>query len=94
MRCEVIQFVAQQVQPGYQALEGPAESRFGYTCPTVVDWNGDGALDIVMSDGTSKHTAFMGRPGSENPRLRAGHALYNDGLELHGPWRVKPGIAK
>eukprot|EP00873_Tetraselmis_striata_P017025 jgi/Tetstr1/437289/TSEL_002773.t1 len=83
-----------QVQPGYQALEGPAESRYGYTCPTVVDWNGDGTLDIVMTDGTAKHTVFLGRASEGGPRLKPGQPLYNDGLELHGPWRVKPGIAK
>lgn len=82
------------MQPGYQALEGPAESRYGYTCPTVVDWNGDGTLDIVMTDGTAKHTVFLGRASEGGPRLKPGQPLYNDGLELHGPWRVKPGIAK
>jgi len=83
-----------QVQPGYQALEGPAESRYGYTCPTVVDWNSDGILDIVMSDGLARHTVFMGHGTAGNPKLRAGRPLYTDGLELHGPWRVKPGAAK
>mmetsp|Transcript_27596 Transcript_27596/g.65480 ORF Transcript_27596/g.65480 Transcript_27596/m.65480 type:complete len:660 (+) Transcript_27596:809-2788(+) len=83
-----------QVRPGYQALEGPAESRLGYACPTVTDWNSDGILDLVMSDGMARQTVFMGKGSAGNPKLRAGQPLYNDGLELHGPWRVKPGIAK
>ncbi|KAK3288597.1 hypothetical protein CYMTET_3933 [Cymbomonas tetramitiformis] len=35
------------IQPGYHALEGPAEARYGYACPTVIDWDGDGAEACV-----------------------------------------------
>ncbi len=79
------------VQPGYRLdIQGPAEARWGYVCPTVVDWNQDGLLDIVMSDSTARHTVFIneGSPGS--PRLAPGEPLYYDGLDMHGMWRVQP----
>eukprot|EP00958_Prasinococcus_capsulatus_P010849 scaffold1066_cov421-Prasinococcus_capsulatus_cf.AAC.3 len=82
------------VQPGYLALEGPAEARFGYTCPVVIDWNNDGLLDIIMSDATSRHTVFLNRGTQDRTKLDVGRPLYSDGLELHGPWRIKPGVAK
>ena len=83
------------VQPGYRLdIQGPGEARWGYTCPTVVDWDGDGLLDIVMSDSTARHTVFINRGTAAVPRLNAGHPLYFDGLDLHGTWRVKPAVAK
>jgi len=82
------------VQPGYHSLEGPAESRYGYACPTVVDWDGDNRLDVVMSDASARHTVFMNIGTRKNPKLAAGQSIYNDGLELHGPWRVKPAVAR
>ena len=83
------------VEQGYQALNGPAEGRYGYATPAVVDWNGDGHPDLVMADSASRHTVYLsvgsgeGAPVTQPPRV-----LRNDGFDLHGPWRVKPGIAR
>ena len=83
------------VQPGYgENIQGPGEARWGYTCPTVVDWNGNGLPDIVMSDSTGRHRVFMNRGTAARPALEAGHPLYLDGLEIHGSWRVKPAAAE
>ncbi len=83
------------VQSGYRMdIQGPGEARWGYTCPTVADWNGDGLPDILMSDCTARHTIFLNQGDRTNPRLAAGHPLYMDGLDLHGTWRVKPAVAK
>jgi len=79
------------VQPGYRLdIQGPGEARWGYVCPTVVDWNQDGALDIVMSDSTARHTVFMNEGSPTMPRLAPGQPLYYDGLDLFGTWRVQP----
>ncbi|MBT3272928.1 MAG: VCBS repeat-containing protein [Spirochaetales bacterium] len=81
------------VQPGYsENVQGPGEARWGYTCPTVVDWNYDGLPDIVMSDCTARHTVFINRGTRSKPELEKGTPLYLDGLEIHGTWRVKPGV--
>ncbi len=83
------------VQPGYRLdIQGPGEARWGYTCPTVADWNGDGLPDILMSDSTARHTVFLNRGTRTQPRLALGHPLYLDGLDMHGTWRVKPAAAK
>ena len=81
-------------QPGYgMDIQGPGEARWGYVCPTVVDWNGDGLPDIVMSDSTAQHTVYINRGTLTKPELDFGHPIYMDGLELHGTWRVKPAAA-
>ena len=83
------------IQPGYRDdIQGPGEARWGYTCPVVADWSGDGLLDILMSDSTAKHTVFLNRGTPTAPDLEAGHPLYLDGLDLHGTWRTKPAVAK
>ena len=32
------------------SIQGPVEARFGYTCETVADWDGDGDLDIMYNN--------------------------------------------
>ena len=81
------------VQPGYRgSIQGPSEARWGYVCPTVVDWNQDGLLDIVMSDSTARHTVFFNEGTAGAPKLAAGVPLYYDGLDLFGTWRVQPAV--
>ncbi len=83
------------IQPGYRMdIQGPGEARWGYTCPTVADWNEDGLLDILMSDSTARHTVFLNRGTRTEPKLDFGHPIYYDGLDLYGTWRVKPAVAK
>eukprot|EP00899_Mesostigma_viride_P020956 jgi/Mesvir1/28862/Mv09985-RA.3 len=82
------------VQPGYLAVEGPAETRYGYACPAVVDWNGDGLPDLILADATVHHTLYLNVGTPSQPCLTRGRAIYNDGLDMHGPWRVRPGITR
>lgn len=82
------------VQPGYRLdIQGPGEARWGYTCPAVADWNGDGLPDLLMSDSTARHTVLINRGTATAPALERGHPLYYDGLDLYGTWRVKPAVA-
>lgn len=84
-----------QVQAGYSgSLQGLQESRWGYLSPNVVDWNGDGVLDIITGDITGNYHVYMNRGTAKEPRLDAAHPLYCDGLDLHGMWRVRPAVAK
>ncbi len=78
------------VQPGSRgSLQGPAEARWGYLSPTVIDWNGDGHLDIVASSATARHVWWARQ--RETLQLRAEQTLLVDGLDLHGTWRCRPG---
>lgn len=82
------------VQPGYYGIQGPFENRWGYTCPAVADWNGDGLPDLLLSGATARHEVFLNVGTRTSPKLAAGLTLYCDGLELHGVWRVRPGVAR
>jgi len=82
------------VQPGYYGIQGPFETRWGYTCPTVADWNGDGRPDLLLSSATARHEVFLNIGTRTEPRLTSARPLYFDGLELHGTWRVKPAVAR
>ncbi|MCF6287340.1 MAG: VanW family protein [Candidatus Hydrogenedentes bacterium] len=83
------------VQPGYRLdIQGPGEARWGYTCPTVVDWNDDGLPDIVMSDSTARHHVYLNIGTKTAPQLAPAHPLYYEGLDMHGTWRVQPAAAK
>jgi hypothetical protein len=83
------------IQPGYNgSVQGPAESRWGYTCPSVTDWNGDGLFDILMHSAVARHEVYLntGKPGK--PEFDLPVPIYCEGLELHGTWRVQPGVKK
>lgn len=83
------------IQPGYnQDLQGPVECRWGYSSPAVYDWNGDGLPDILTGDSRGKFNVYMNTGTKTKPKLEPEHALYLDGLDMHGAWRVKPGVAK
>lgn len=82
------------IQPGYRGVQGPLEARWGYTSATVADWNQDGLPDLLTGDSTSQYRVFLNVGSRTRPSLASGRLLYKDGLELHGTWRVKPGVAK
>ncbi|MCD6384308.1 VCBS repeat-containing protein, partial [Candidatus Sumerlaeota bacterium] len=81
------------VQAGYRgSIQGPGEARWGYTCPTLYDWNADGYLDIVMSSILGDYVVLFQEPGTDPPRFQLPQPLYCDGLELHLTWRQQPAV--
>ena len=80
------------IRPGYIGVQGPFEAIWGYSCPAVFDWNGDGLPDIVLSDSRGKLEVLL-HESSGNGVLRP-FALEQDGLEIKGMWRVKPAVAR
>lgn len=82
-------------QPGYAgSVQGPLEARWGYSAPRVVDWNGDGTLDILLSGSPQTHEVYINRGTPREAKLDLPRPLYWDGLDLFGTWRVQPGAAK
>ena len=83
------------IQPGYnQDIQGPVETRWGYASSAVYDWNGDGLLDILTGDSRGKFNIYLNKGTKQKPLLEPEHPLYLDGLDIHGTWRVKPGVGK
>lgn len=82
------------IQQGYSGVQGPGEARWGYVCPTVFDWTGNGLLDILMSSATQRHKVYRNIGDKSEPRLERARSIYRDGLDLHGTWRVQPGVAR
>ncbi len=82
------------LRPGYYVVQGPFEASWGYLCPTVCDWNGDGLLDVVTSGSRAKYEVMYNRGTKTAPKLDAPVALSCDNLELHGSWRVRPAVAE
>lgn len=84
-----------QVQAGYAgSLQGLQEARWGYLSPNAIDWNGDGVLDLITGDITGNYLIYLNRGTKTQPRLDAAHALYCNGIDLHGLWRCRPALAK
>ncbi len=80
-----------RIRGGYRgSIQGPGEGHWGYTCPTVVDWNGDGLSDVVMNDIRGMHTVYLNRGTPKAPDLAPPQPLFVDALELHGTWRTRP----
>lgn len=84
-----------QVQAGYSgSLQGLQEARWGYLSPNVIDWNGDGTLDLITGDITGDYLIYLNRGTQTQPKLDAAHPLYCDGIDVHGMWRCRPAVAR
>lgn len=82
------------IQPGYREdIQGPGEARWGYSCPTVTDWNGDGLPDILTGDSRGKFCVYLNRGTKTTPRLEPEQPLFIKGMNLFGSWRVRPAVA-
>jgi hypothetical protein len=55
------------------SIQGPCEAKWGYTTPTVADWDGDGLLDIVINSSGEKSSGIkIPAPGAgRSLRLRS-----------------------
>ena len=78
--------------PGYNIVQGPFEGGWGYLCPTVFDWNGDGLPDVIVSGSRAKYELLLNEGTRTEPKLGKPKTLRYDGMELHGTWRVRPAI--
>lgn len=80
-----------RIQAGYAgSIQGPSEAKWGYTCPCVCDWDGDGRPDVLMGDITGYQTLYRNIGTRRQPRLAAGERLTLDGKPFQTVWRVRP----
>lgn len=79
------------VQAGYSgSIQGPGEARWGYVAPTVVDWDGDGDLDLLTGDIKGHNRWFENVGGRRNPQLAEPVELLCEGRPLRTVWRTRP----
>ena len=81
-----------KIDAGYGGIQGPPESRWGYTCPTVVDWNDDGAADIIYNSIQGDVSVLLQEPGSSPPAFQKPAILKSDTMELRLVWRTQPAV--
>lgn len=81
------------IKAGYRgSIQGPGEAAWGYTCPTLVDWNGDGLLDVILNSITADYLYLKQIPSDDGPAFAEPQWMYCDGLQLHLAWRSQPGV--
>lgn len=80
---------------GYYEVQGPDDGgAWGYICPNVIDWNGDGIPDILTSSNATRIELMLGTGKDGADCLGPRQTITMDGLEVWGMWRVRPGVAK
>lgn len=82
-----------KIEAGYRgSIQGPGEAMWGYTCPTLYDWNGDGLLDVVLNSIMADYTLLLQMPSKNGLTFSEPKRMYCDGLQLHLAWRSQPAI--
>ncbi len=74
------------------SIQGPSEKMFGYSCPTIADWDGDGLPDLLVSDVNGHHNFYRNDGGTVPPRFEAPRPLTWQGRPLKTVWRVRPAV--
>ncbi|WP_435016394.1 hypothetical protein TA3x_003960 [Tundrisphaera sp. TA3] len=84
-----------RLDPGVDGrLLGPASPRLGYACPAVVDWTGNGRLDLIVG-GAGGEVILLRNDGAKyDPRFGSPVGLRCAGSPLVTPPRVRPACAR
>ena len=70
-----------------KALQGPAEGRWGYTSPVLVDWDNDGDLDLIVGS-SLEHFLYLENKGGGT--FAAPVPLAVNGKQIKTVWRTRP----
>jgi len=82
-----------RVQAGYNgSIQGPSEAKWGYTNPLLFDWDGDGLLDLLVSDVFGHHTWYRNIGSPTTPVFAPGVKLTFRGEPMVTVWRVRPAV--
>lgn len=83
-----------EIQQGYWSVQNITEARWGYTCPTVFDWNGDGLPDLLVGSAVQEHFVYLNVGTRTQPKLDVPIVLQDEGVNLVGQWRTRPGVVR
>lgn len=73
-----------------KGLQGPAEARWGYTSPVLIDWDKDNDLDMLVGSSYSYYLLFENKGNKSKPLFAGGVPLrYQDDI-LGVVWRTRP----
>ncbi len=82
----------QAEEPSTFGPQGPTEAMYGWLCPTMGDWDGDGDLDLFAT-GQRWQTKYFENTGSRAaPIFASGRIVTVDGLTDELAWRSKVSI--
>jgi hypothetical protein len=86
-------FCATPARPaGRGSSQGPLDGfNGGYSNPLLVDWNGDGLLDLIVGDMLGLFDYYPNRGTQTQPRFGSPFRLHVGSEPLFGPWRVQAG---
>jgi len=78
-----------RILAGYAgSIKGPSEAKWGYTTLSVVDWDHDGLLDLVVNDIWGKVHWYRNKGPAENPKLAEAQSVQIrwDGEPIKPEW--------
>ena len=74
------------------SIQGPSEKMFGYSCPTIADWDGNGIPDLLVSDVTGFHSFYQNSGQVGVPKFNVPRLLTFENKPLKTVWRVRPAV--
>ncbi|MEZ5354942.1 MAG: VCBS repeat-containing protein [Bryobacteraceae bacterium] len=100
--------VIRKMAGGNGSVQGPAEEKWGYTNPSVADWDMDGKLDLVVNDIWGEVLWYRNEGSAKQPQLAAATPIEVEwpgrtpkpdwvwwepkGKELVTQWRTTPKV--
>ena len=83
-----------RLDPGPDGMSnGPVGPRLGFSAPTLVDWTGNGRLDLIVGGAGGEILFLRNNGGAGTPRFDSPVPLRCDGAPLLTPPRVRPAVA-